>query len=51
MNYFQNIAIFSHISEQDQKNLSDFCQTQKLLPGDVLFHEGDEPQALYVVIS
>lgn len=49
MNYFSDIDIFAHLSEKDQENFSDFCQVQKLKAWDILFHENDEPQALYVI--
>ena len=51
MNYFSGIDIFAHLSEQDQRNFSDFCQLQKLSSGDVLFREWDTPQALYLISS
>lgn len=51
MNHFTHIDIFAHLSEQDQKDFSDFCQLQHLNKGDVLFKEWDEPQALYVISS
>lgn len=51
MNYFKDIDIFSPISETDQENLSDFCQIQVLQAWDILFREGDEPNALYIILS
>ena len=51
MNYFDNIDIFSEISEMDQVSLSDFCQIQFLQTGEVLFQEWDDPQALYIISS
>lgn len=51
MNYFSDIDIFAHLSENDQENFSDFCQVQHLNTWDILFNEGDEPQALYVIKS
>ncbi len=49
MNYFEGVELFSDLSPQDQNSLSDFCQTQTLQAGDVLFQQWDEPQAMYVV--
>lgn len=49
MNYFKDIDIFDGISEEDQIDLSDFCQLQQVKQGEVLFQEGDAPQALYVI--
>ncbi len=51
MNYFQSIPMFSEMTEQDQESLSDFCQSQTLSPWEILFREGDEPQALYIIAS
>lgn len=43
--------MFSQISPEDQKNLSDFCQLQELVTGEQLFKQWDEAQALYVVLE
>ena len=51
MNYFENINLFSDLLIEDQVNLSDFCQVQNLSSWDVLFQEGDDPQALYIIAS
>ena len=51
MNYFENMEIFQWISTEDQIDLSDFCQLQYIKAGEVLFQEGDTPQALYVIID
>ena len=39
------------LSQQDQENLSDFCQVQHIASGQNLFLEWDEAQALYVIQS
>jgi len=51
MNYFADIDLFAHLSENDQKNFSDFCQLQWLSKWEILFKEGDEPQAVYIIKS
>ena len=51
MNYFEDIELFSDLSVEDQNSLSDFCQTQTLQTWDILFHQWDEPQAMYVISS
>jgi len=51
MNYFTDIDLFAHLSETDQKNFSDFCQTQGLSKWERLFSEWDIPQALYIIRS
>ncbi|NDK10003.1 cyclic nucleotide-binding domain-containing protein [Candidatus Gracilibacteria bacterium] len=51
MNLFQNIDLFSSLPQIEQDNLSDFCQLQSISKGDVLFQEGEEPQALYIIVS
>jgi len=51
MNYFDGVELFSDLSLEDQTSLSDFCQTQNLNSGDVLFRQWDEPQAMYIIAS
>lgn len=51
MNYFQDIEIFSDLSYEDGEKLSTFCQKKTLLDGEVLFQQGDEAQAMYMVLS
>ena len=51
MNYFWNIPLFMTLSQQDQENLSDFCQLQHIASGHNLFLQGDDAQALYVIQS
>ena len=51
MNYFCDIPLFLDMSEQDQKNLSDFCQLQHVNAGQNLFLQGDDAQALYIIKS
>ncbi|MCD5375217.1 cyclic nucleotide-binding domain-containing protein [Candidatus Gracilibacteria bacterium] len=51
MNYFKDIELFSDLSEIDQIQLSNFCQVQKISTGELLFSQGDEPQAMYVILS
>ena len=46
-----DIALFDPLSESEKQSLSLFCQERLLSAGEVLFHEGDEATALYVVIS
>ncbi len=51
MNYFEDVELFADLSWEDQKSLSDFCQTQTLNAWDVLFKQWEEPQAMYVIAS
>jgi len=51
MNYFENIDLFSDLSQEDQISLSDFCQVQDLNSWDTLFKQWDDPQAMYVIVS
>jgi len=51
MNYFEGVELFSDLSAEDQSSLSDFCQTQTLNAGDILFRQWDEPQAMYIIAS
>ena len=51
MNYFEHVELFSDLSLADQVSLSDFCQTQTLNSWDILFRQGEEPQAMYIIAS
>lgn len=44
-------SIFWPLTEEERKNIEDFCQKKALEPWEYLFQEGDEPQALYIVAS
>lgn len=44
-------SLFQQLSDEQRKNIELFCQEKTLETGEVLFHEGDEPQALYIVAS
>ena len=52
MNYsLTQFPIFSGLSQDEIQNIEDFCQEKQLWSWEYLFHEGDEPQALYVLAS
>jgi CRP-like cAMP-binding protein len=51
MNYFENIELFQDLTVEDQLQLSSFCQEQHMNSGEILFKQGDEPQAMYVISS
>ncbi len=49
--WLAQFSIFSQLSDAEIKNIEDFCQEKHLAQGEYLFHEWDEPQALYVLAS
>lgn len=52
MNYqLWQYSLFQDLSPEELKNIEDFCQEKILETGEILFHEGDEPQALYIIAS
>lgn len=44
-------SLFSPLTEEERKNIEDFCQEKVLEQWEYLFQEGDEPQAIYMVAS
>lgn len=51
MNYFKNIDLFQSLSPEQQETLSLFCQRQWLEDGETLFYQGDEAQAMYLILE
>ena len=47
----KQFPIFSGLSQDEIRNIEDFCQEKELSFWEYLFHEGDEPQALYILAS
>lgn len=51
MSLFDGIQLFDSLTETERNTLSFFCQERFLSHGEVLFHEGDDAVALYIVKS
>ncbi|MDD2565952.1 MAG: cyclic nucleotide-binding domain-containing protein [Candidatus Gracilibacteria bacterium] len=51
MSILDGISFFDNLSLQEKDNLALFCQERFLKAGEVLFKEGDEATALYIVKS
>lgn len=49
MSLLDSIPFFAPLSEDDRQHLSYFCQQKSMAEGEELFHQGDEPNAFYVV--
>ena len=49
MNILHWIQLLSDLSETDKDNLSLFCQEKKLKKWEILFKEGDEANAMYIL--
>ena len=49
MNILDWIEIFSDLSEQEKQNLSLFCQEKNIKEWEILFNEGDEASAMYIL--
>lgn len=45
------VPLFSTLSEVELNNIRDFCQQKDISKWEYLFHEWDEPQALYILTS
>jgi len=46
-----NTPLFANVDHASLEQLATECAKRSLARGDVLFHQGDEPGALYVVVS
>ncbi len=51
MPILDSIELFESLTSSERETLSLFCQERLLRSGEVLFHEGDDAIALYVVKS
>lgn len=51
MTLLDTVEFFSTLTLEDKQHLSYFCQEKKVIAGEELFHQWDEPSAFYVVIS
>ncbi|OIP54266.1 hypothetical protein AUK10_01190 [Candidatus Gracilibacteria bacterium CG2_30_37_12] len=51
MSLFGGIQLFDSLTEVERNTLSLFCQERFLPHGEVLFYEGDDAAALYIVKS
>lgn len=49
MNILYWIKLLSDLSENDKDNLSLFCQEKSLKKWEILFKEGDEANAMYIL--
>ncbi|MBS9775438.1 cyclic nucleotide-binding domain-containing protein [Candidatus Gracilibacteria bacterium] len=45
----QSIGMLSTLSQQDLENLSLFCQKKTVQRGEILFEQGDEANAMYIL--
>lgn len=48
---FEDIGLFADLTASERETLSMFCQERLLENGELLFSEGDEAMAMYVVKS
>lgn len=48
---FDEISLFSDLSDTEKNNLAIFCQSRWLAPAEKLFDEGDDAFAMYIVQS
>jgi CRP-like cAMP-binding protein len=46
---FSGITLFDSLTQGEKDSLALFCQERLLAPGEILFREGDEATALYIV--
>jgi len=46
---FDNTKIFKDLSENDKKNLEIFCQEKSLKAWELVFDEGDQANAMYIL--
>lgn len=48
---FTNVELFSGFAEKDIAILAELAQPQQLLTGDILFHDSDQADALFIIES
>ncbi len=51
MSILDSVELFSSLTDSEKETLSFFCQERFLPHGEVLFREGDDAVALYIVKS
>lgn len=51
MDMFEDIELFSGLTSGEKETLSLFCQERNLEAGELLFSEGEDAIAMYVVMS
>jgi CRP/FNR family cyclic AMP-dependent transcriptional regulator len=51
MNVLKKIPLFASLSEADQQNLTSLLRRKQLGRGELLFQQGDEGTALYIIVQ
>lgn len=51
MSILDGVSLFSTLSSSERDTLALFCQERAIAAGEILFHEGEDAMALYVVKS
>lgn len=51
MSILDSVELFDSLNNNERETLSLFCQERLLRSGDILFHEGEDAIALYIVRS
>ena len=49
MSILDGVSLFAGLSSHERDTLALFCQERIIRAGDILFHEGEDAMALYVV--
>ncbi|MDD3793396.1 MAG: cyclic nucleotide-binding domain-containing protein [Candidatus Gracilibacteria bacterium] len=49
MNILDGVKILDYLSQEDRENLSYFCQEKIMQKGEILFKEGDDADAMYIL--
>lgn len=50
-NFFKNSQVFASLTQAQQEELSVFCQQKWFNDGEIIFHEWDDAQAMYLIAS
>jgi len=51
MPILDTVNFLQELSQQDRMTLENFCQIKSLEKGEELFHEGDDANAVYLLVS
>jgi len=51
LNLLKSVYLFSKVREEDLKRLTYISDVKKFLKGEVVFHEGDAPDNIYILLK
>lgn len=49
--FLSHVGLFSNLTPDQLKHIESICTEIRLQPGEILFHEGDEPAFFYIIVQ